>query len=65
MYRRIVCCLTGAALFYLRHRDRLLLLPVCLGIPIILPLDYATRAIRRRARELYSTAENASPREST
>jgi hypothetical protein len=62
LYRRIIYRLSGLSLFYLRHRDRLLRLPIWLGVPILLPLDYAVRAVRRRTQVLIES-ENVTPAE--
>ena len=65
MYRRVIYRLAGAVPFYLRHRECLLRLPVWLGLPILFPLDCATRAVRRRAQVLLEDAESLPPAEST
>jgi hypothetical protein len=65
MYRRVLYRLAGAVLLYLRHRERLLRLPIWLGLPILFPLDCATRAIHRRTQVLLGNSESVTSTEPT
>lgn len=51
--RVMIDCGTRAVVFFIRRRPKMLLLPMCIGLPLLLALDIAVAFIHPRAMKMY------------